>query len=218
MTVSPSTPMPVGARSLGEERDEPTVFVIDDDPAVLRSLRALLTVVFPRVECFSSAREFLEACVPERPGCLVLDVAMPEMSGLELQERLRREGIELPIVFITAHGNVQMAVEAMQKGAVDFLEKPFREQELWESVRKALEIDSRERLRKAGQKEIEDRLARLTPGERRVLDLILEGKSNREIAVELTLSVRTVEDRRARLMRKMEAQSIAELVRLATAR
>lgn len=196
-------------------QSEPTVFVIDDDPAVLRSLGALVKVVFPHVECFSSAVDFLRQYAPDQPGCLVLDVAMPEMSGLELQQRLGQEKVDLPIVFITAHGNVQMAVGAMQAGAVNFLEKPFREQDLWESIRKALEVDAHNRRRKSRRKEIEDRIARLTSGEREVLDLILQGKFNKEIAAELNLSVRTVEDRRARLMKKMEAHSVAELVQLA---
>lgn len=194
----------------------PTVFLVDDDPAVLRSLSALVRVMFPKVECYASAVEFRRAYDASRPGCLVLDVAMPEMSGLELQQWLRRENIELPIVFITAHGNVRMAVDAMQGGAVNFLEKPFHEQELWESIRKALEVDAENRRRRAQHDEAAQRLARLTPGEREVLDLILQGKYNKEIAAELNLSVRTVEDRRARLMKKMGARSVAELVQAAT--
>jgi two-component system response regulator FixJ len=198
--------------------DEPTVFVVDDDPAVLRSLSALVRVVFPRVEVFSSASEFLAGYNPERPGCLVLDVAMPDMSGLDLQRKLTEEKIDLPIVFITAHGNVQMAVGAMRAGAVNFLEKPFHEQELWDSIRNALELDGQNRRRQARRRQIEERLNQLSPGEREVLDLILEGKYNKEIAAQLNLSVRTIEDRRAKLMRKMGAGSVAELVQLATAR
>jgi len=195
--------------------DEPTVFVVDDDPAMLRSLASLVKVVFPQVEAYASATEFLRAYHPERSGCLVLDVAMPGMSGLELQHRLKRDKIELPVVFITGHGNVQMAVGAMQDGAVNFLEKPFHEQELWDSIRKGLELCVRNRRRKARRAEAEKRISRLTPGEREVLDLILEGKLNKEIATNLRLSIRTVEDRRARLMKKMQAGSVAELVQLA---
>ena len=194
---------------------EPTVFLVDDDPAVLRSLTALVKVVFPRAEAYGSATEFLAAYHPGRPGCLVLDVAMPGMNGLELQRKLAEEKVDLPVVFITGHGNVQMAVGAMQAGAVNFLEKPFREQELWDSVRRALDLDVQNRRRKARRNRVEKRIARLTPGEREVLDLILEGKLNKEIASELGLSIRTVEDRRARLMKKMEAKSVAELVQLA---
>lgn len=198
--------------------EEPTVFLVDDDPAVLRSLTALVKVVFPRVEAYGSAAEFLAAYHADRPGCLVLDVAMPRMSGLELHRQLLEEKTALPVVFITGHGNVQMAVEAMQAGAVDFLEKPFREQQLWDSIRKALQLDERNRRRQARRRQAEMRIARLTPGERDVLDLILEGKLNKEIAAGLSLSVRTVEDRRARLMKKMQVNSVVELVRLATAR
>ena len=196
-------------------REEPTVFLVDDDSAVLRSLVSLVKAVFPRVEAFSSAAEFLKAYEPGRPGCLVLDVAMPEMSGLELQRKLLEEKTDLPVVFVTGHANVQMAVGAMQAGAVDFLEKPFQEQELWDSIRKALKADEQNRRQRARRCQAEDRLSRLTRGEREVLDLILEGKFNKEIASELDLSIRTIEDRRAKLMKKMDARSVAELVQLA---
>jgi FixJ family two-component response regulator len=195
--------------------DEPTVFVVDDDPAVLRSLTALIKVVFPRVEAYGSAAEFLAAYQPDRPGCLVLDVAMPRMSGLELHRKLIEEKADPPVVFVTGHGNVQMAVGAMQAGAVNFLEKPFREQELWDSIRRALELDECNRRRKARRCQAEERISRLTVGEREVLDLILEGRLNKEIAAELGLSIRTVEDRRARLMKKTQAKSVAGLVQLA---
>jgi two-component system response regulator FixJ len=195
--------------------DEPTVFVVDDDPAVLRSMTALVQVVFPRAEGYCSAAEFLAAYRPGRPGCLVLDVAMPRMSGLELHRKLIEDRIDLPVVFVTGHANVQMAVGAMQAGAVNFLEKPFREQDLWDSIRRALELDERNRRRKARRCRAQERIAQLTPGEREVLDLILEGKLNKEIAAQLGLSIRTVEDRRARLMKKTEANSVAELVQLA---
>ena len=194
---------------------EPTIFLVDDDPAVLRSLTSLVEVVFPKVLAFSSAVDFLAAYKSPCPGCLVLDVAMPGLNGLELQRKLVQDKIELPIVFITGHGNVQMAVGAMQAGAVNFLEKPFHEQELWDSIRKALEIDSQHRRRRTRRHRVEERMAILSEGERAVLNLILDGKLNKEIAAELGLSNRTVEDRRARLMKKMGARSIAELVQLA---
>ena len=194
---------------------DPTVFLIDDDPAVLRSLTALVEVVFPKVKAYGSAAEFLAAFQPPCPGCLVLDVAMPGLNGLELQRKLIQDKIDLPIVFITGHGNVQMAVSAMQAGAVNFLEKPFHEQELWDSIRKALELDSHNRRRRARRQRVEERLALLSEGERAVLNLVIEGKLNKEIAAELQLSNRTVEDRRARLMKKMGARSVAELVQLA---
>jgi two-component system, LuxR family, response regulator FixJ len=192
-----------------------TIFLVDDDPAVLRSLTALVEVVFPKVKAFNSATEFLDAYKDNCPGCLVLDVAMPGLNGLELQRKLIQDKIDLPIVFITGHGNVQMAVDAMQSGAINFLEKPFREQELWDSIRKALDVDSQNRRRRARRNRVEQRLACLSEGERAVLNLILEGKLNKEIAADLGLSNRTVEDRRARLMKKMGARSVAELVQLA---
>ncbi len=194
---------------------DPTVFIVDDDPAVLRSLTALVEVVFPKVRAYASAADFLAAYQPPCPGCLVLDVAMPVLNGLELQRKLIQDKIDLPIVFITGHGNVQMAVSAMQAGAVNFLEKPFHEQELWDSIRKALELDAHSRRRRARRQRVEERLELLSEGERAVLNLILEGKPNKEIAAELSLSNRTVEDRRARLMKKMGARSVAELVQLA---
>ena len=194
--------------------DEATVFLVDDDPAALRAIAATVKVVFPRVEAFSSAAEFLAAYRADRPGCLVLDVAMPGMSGLELQRKLIHDKITLPVIFVTGHANVPMAVEAMQLGAVNFLEKPVQEQELWDSIRKAMELDAQNRRRRARRQRAEERLARLTPGERAVLNLILEGKMNKEIAAELGLSTRTIEDRRAKLMKKMDAGCLAELVQL----
>ena len=193
--------------------DEATVFLVDDDPAALRVLAALIRVVFPHVKTFESAAEFLLA-YRHQHGCLVLDVAMPEMSGLELHRKLLQDKITLPVIFVTGHGNVPMAVEAMQMGAVNFLLKPVQEQALWESIRRALELDQRNRRRRARRQRAEERLARLTHGEREVLNLILEGKMNKEIATQLKLSTRTIEDRRAKMMKKMHAKSLAELVQM----
>jgi two-component system, LuxR family, response regulator FixJ len=193
---------------------ESTVFLVDDDPAMLRSVAALVEIVFPRVETFASAADFLAAYQPDRPGCLVLDVAMPGMNGLELQQRLLAEKIDLPIVFVTGHANVPMAVEAMQAGAVNFLEKPFHDQQLWDSIRAALDLDMQNRRRKTRRQALQDRLAQLNEGERAVLNLILDGKINKTIAEELGISTRTVEDRRSRIMKKMDASSVAELVQL----
>ncbi|NLS90827.1 MAG: response regulator transcription factor [Planctomycetaceae bacterium] len=191
-----------------------TVYVVDDDAASRRLIASLLEAIFPYVQAFESAAEFLDAYENGRPGCLVLDVAMPGMSGLELQRTLVDRGIQLPIVFLTGHANVQMAVGAMQAGAVNFLEKPFREQELWESVRHALDLDRKRRKERVGRTDGEQRVSKLAPGEREVLALILEGMFNKEIAAQLNLSIRTVEDRRARLMRKLEVNSVVELVQL----
>jgi len=200
------------------KEQKPTVFVVDDDAAVRDSLRLLLKSVGLPVEVFESGQDFLDAERDDRPGCLVLDVAMPGMNGLELQRKLLDEKIELPVVFITGHGNVQMAVGAMQSGAVNFLEKPFHEQELWDSIRGALDLDEKRRRRRDRRTDVEERFTRLSQGERQVLDLIMDGKYNKEIAAELDLSVRTIEDRRSRLMQKMEANSVAELVQLAMTR
>jgi two-component system, LuxR family, response regulator FixJ len=194
--------------------NEATVFLVDDDPTALRALTAMVKVVFPRVEAFSSAAEFLNAYRGDRPGCLVLDIAMPGMNGIELHRKLIGEKIAPPVVFITGYGNVPMAVEAMRMGAVSFLEKPVQEQELWDSIRRALELDAQNRRRRARRQRAEERLTRLSVGEREVLNLILEGKMNKEIALDLGLSTRTVEDRRAKLMKKMGAKSLAELVQL----
>lgn len=172
-----------------------------------------MKVVFPHVVTFSSAAEFLEGYHHE-PGCLVLDVAMPGMSGLELQRKLVHDKVTLPVVFVTGHGNIPMAVEAMQLGAINFLEKPVQEQALWDSIRRGLEQDAQNRRRRARRQRADERLTKLTPGEREVLNLILEGKLNKEIASELGLSTRTIEDRRAKLMKKMGASSLAELIQL----
>jgi two-component system, LuxR family, response regulator FixJ len=194
--------------------DEATVFLVDDDPAALRALAALVKVVFPRVEPYASATEFLATVSVDRPGCLVLDVAMPGMNGLELHRKLIQGKVTLPVIFVTGHGNVPMAVEAMQMGAVNFLEKPVQEQALWDSIRQAIELDTQCRRRRARRQRVQERLAQLTSGEREVLDLILEGKMNKEIATDLGLSTRTVEDRRAKLMKKMGTKSLAELIQL----
>jgi FixJ family two-component response regulator len=188
-----------------------TVFVVDDDDAVRTSLRLLLKSVGLPVETFGSAQEFLDA---DRAGCLVLDIRMPGMSGLELQQKLNEIHAITPIVFITGHGDVPMAVEAMQHGAVDFIQKPFRDQDLIDRINQALERDKENR---AGLKErdaIRRRMEQLTPREREVLDLVTQGKANKVIAGDLNVSQRTVEIHRARVMEKMGASSLAHLVRM----
>jgi FixJ family two-component response regulator len=191
-----------------------TVFVVDDDDAVRTSLRLLLKSVGLPVETFGSAQEFLDAFDSDRAGCLVLDIRMPGMSGLELQQRLNEIHAIVPIVFITGHGDVPMAVEAMQHGAVDFIQKPFRDQDLIDRINQALEKD---RDNRAGLKErdaIRRRMQQLTPREREVLDLVTQGKANKVIAGDLNVSQRTVEIHRARVMEKMGASSLAHLVRM----
>jgi two-component system response regulator FixJ len=191
-----------------------TVFVVDDDDAVRTSLRLLLKSVGLPVETFGSAQEFLDAFDADRAGCLVLDIRMPGMSGLELQQKLNEMHAIIPIVFITGHGDVPMAVEAMQHGAVDFIQKPFRDQDLIDRINQALERDKENR---AGLKErdaIRRRMEQLTPREREVLDLVTQGKANKVIAGDLNVSQRTVEIHRARVMEKMGASSLAHLVRM----
>jgi RNA polymerase sigma factor (sigma-70 family) len=194
--------------------EEATVLLVDNDPAALRAMLKTVKVVFPRVETFSTSAEFLATYDPDRPSCLVLEVALRGMSGLELQRKLVHDKIAIPIIFVTGHANVAMAVEAMQMGAINFFEKPVQEQRLWDSIRKAIEVDTQNRRRASRRRHAEERLSKLSPGEREVLDLILEGKMNKEIAAELGLSTRTIEDRRAKLMKKMDAQCVVELVRL----
>lgn len=193
---------------------EPTVFVVDDDPGVGDSIRLLLRSVGLPSEVFSSAMDFLEAYETERAGCLVLDVRMPGMSGLDLQARLQEMGSTLPIIFVTAHGDVPMAVDAVKAGALDFIQKPFRDQELLDKIQEALEVDARWRAERRDLVEIRSRLGSLTPRETEVLDLVLSGEPNKAIARALEISQRTVEIHRARVMEKMQVRSVPMLVQL----
>ena len=190
------------------------VYVVDDDPAIRYAMQALMESVNLRHEIFSSADEFLKNEAEHRAGCLVLDIRMPGLGGLELQEELIERGSTLPIIFITGHGDVPMAVEAMQKGAVDFIQKPFRDQELLDRVRDALMTDKEQRAELERHAEVEQRLEKLTKREREVFDLVVTGKPNKVIAYELGVSQRTVEIHRARVMDKMQARSLADLVRM----
>jgi FixJ family two-component response regulator len=166
------------------------------------------------VQAYASAQEFLEGFDARRSGCLVLDIRMPGMSGLELQEELNTRGAMLPIIFITGHGDVPMAVEAMQRGAMDFLQKPFRDQELVDRINKALEKDRAGRELLGNRERIRASIAGLTPREREVMSLVAQGKANKVIAADLELSQRTVEIHRAHVMEKMGANSLAHLVRM----
>lgn len=196
-------------------KDKPsTVFVVDDDDAVRTSLRLLLKSVGLPVETFGSAQEFLDSFDADRAGCLVLDIRMPGMSGLELQLKLNEMHAIAPIVFITGHGDVPMAVEAMQHGAVDFIQKPFRDQDLIDRINQALEKDRENRDGLRERDAIRNRIGQLTPREREVLDLVTKGKANKVIAGDLDVSQRTVEIHRARVMEKMGASSLAHLVRM----
>lgn len=192
----------------------PTVFIVDDDDRVRDAIGLLLeSVKLPSVG-FASAAEFLNAFDPEQPGCLVLDLRMPGMSGTELQSRLRAMGSRTPIVFVTAHGDVPTAVEAVKAGAVDFIQKPFRDQKLLDMIHEALEQDARARAAEEEAGAIEARLASLTPREREVLALVTMGKRNKTMARELGISQRTVEVHRARMLEKMQARSVSELVQM----
>lgn len=191
-----------------------TVFVVDDDEAMRSSMAWLIESEGLRVETFDSAQSFLAACYPGRAGCLLLDVRMPGMSGLELQEHLRHRQMRLPVIIITGHGDVPMAVRAMKAGAVDFIEKPFDDETLLATIQRALELDAYQRSQQAGRAEIAARLAQLTPREHEVMLMVTDGMSNKEIANELGVSAKTVEAHRARVMEKMEARSLAELVRM----
>ena len=192
---------------------EVTVFVVDDDPGVLDALGLLLRSDGLRSLGFASAAAFLEAYDPDVPGCLILDLRMPEMSGAELQSRLRSMDSDLPVIFVTAHGDVPTAVSAMKAGAVDFIQKPFTDEKLLDKVHQALELDVRRRRERAGLEAIRGHLESLTPREREVLALVVEGKHNKNIARALGISQRTVEAHRARLMHKMDASSVPSLVK-----
>jgi two-component system response regulator FixJ len=190
------------------------VFVVDDDTGVRSSIRLLLKSVGITATPYGSASEFLAAYDVAQPGCLILDIRMPGMSGLELQQELNRRGAVIPVVFITGHGDIPMAVEAMQQGAFDFLQKPFRDQDLIDRVQRALERDSEHRRSLRETDGIQERLTSLTPREREVLDLLTQGKQNKVMAADLGLSQRTVEIHRAHVMEKMGARSVAQLVRM----
>ncbi len=192
----------------------PLVFIVDDDEAVRNSLRLLVKSVGLPAAAAKSAQEFLAGYDSDQPGCLVLDVRMPGMSGIELQQELNARGAVIPVIFITGHGDIPMAVEAMQQGAFDFLQKPFRDQDLVDRIQLALAKDRTNRDELTQRSRIRERLATLTPREREVLDLIVAGKPNKIMAADLGLSQRTVEIHRARVMEKMAASSLAQLVRM----
>jgi len=194
---------------------EPTVFIVDDDAAMRDSLRWLLESVGLSAETFGTAEEFLRAYAPQRPGCLVLDVRMPGMSGLSLQDTLVGRKVRLPIIIVTGYAEVPTAVRALKTGAVDFLQKPFSDDVLLERVRLAIELDREARAAQARRADADARYAQLTTREREVMALVVAGKPNKVIAAELNLSPKTVEVHRANVMKKMEADSVAELVRLA---
>ncbi len=195
----------------------PTVFVVDDDPAMRQSMSRLLESVNLSVETFDSARAFLDAYQPDRPGCLVVDVRMPGMSGLELQEKLLEDGVTLPVIIVTGHGDVPMAVNAVKRGALDFIEKPFRAQPLLDRIQEALDRDAELRQRESTRKRVAARLSNLTPREHEVMEMLVRGQSVKQIAADLGLSHKTVQVHRAHIMEKTQAGSLPDLVHLAAA-
>lgn len=193
-----------------------TVFVVDDDPAVREGLQWLLEADGLRVATYESAEAFLADYDPAAPGCLVLDMRMRGMDGLALQARLAEMSQRLPVIMLTAHGDIALAVRAVKAGAVDFLEKPVGDQVLLDGVHKALRLDQRLRAADADQQRTRERLARLTPREREVLELILVGRSSKQIAANLDITEKTVEAHRGSIMQKMEVHSAVELARIVT--
>ncbi|MGC1274539.1 MAG: response regulator transcription factor [Planctomycetaceae bacterium] len=204
--------------SSGPPRRTATVFIVDDDPGMRKSLTWLVESVDLQVETFGSASEFLEAYDPERPGCLLCDVRMPGMSGLEMQERLRTIGSTLPVIMMTGYGDITSAVRAMKAGAIDFLEKPISDQVLLDHIQRAIARDSSTRTGRGELLKIGQRLSLLTRREQEVMSLVVEGYSSKEIASLLNVSFKTVEAHRAKIMRKMEARSVPHLIRMSLMR
>jgi FixJ family two-component response regulator len=193
----------------------PTIFIVDDDAAVRKGIARLLRSAGLSVAAFASPREFLEHHDPKAPGCLVLDVAMPGLNGLELQQSLLANGHELAIVFLTGHGDIPMSVQAMKRGAVDFLTKPVNDHDLLAAVRVAIEKDRLQRAERAEVADIQQRLATLTPRELEVLQHVITGQLNKQIAADLGTVEKTIKVHRARVLEKMHVHSVAELVHLA---
>ncbi len=197
-----------------EKEVQPTIYVVDDDDGMRRALDTLLSTVGYKTAVFSRPSEFLSQFKPEAHSCLVLDIRMPEMSGLEVQQQLNRRGSMLPVIFITGHGDVPMAVQAMKEGAFEFIQKPFRDQDLLDRINHALKQDADNRTNAARRSEVQHRLESLTPREKQVMNFIVDGSANKVIAIDLGLSERTVEIHRAKVMEKMGARSVAHLVKL----
>ena len=200
--------------STKDSRRKPVIYVVDDDEGMRRALTVLMTTVGYNAVGFAKAADFLAKFDADQHGCLVLDVRMPEMSGLEVQQQLNRSGALLPLIMVTGHGDIPMAVQAMKDGAFDFLQKPFRDQELLDRINAALKQDSENRAMLEQQVDLKRRAESLTPREREVMNLVVDGKANKVIAIDLGLSERTVEIHRANVMEKMGARSVAHLVKM----
>lgn len=195
-------------------RKKPTVYIVDDDDGMRRALSVLMSTVGYNAVSFERPTEFLQKLDPNQPGCLVLDVRMPELSGLEVQQQLNRSGSMLPVILITGHGDIPMAVQAMKDGAFDFLQKPFRDQDLLDRINGALRQDAENRETVERHADLKRRSESLTPREREVMGLVVDGRANKVIAIDLGLSERTVEIHRANVMEKMQARSVAHLVKM----
>jgi FixJ family two-component response regulator len=194
--------------------NEQIVYIVDDDEDVREGFGLLMDTVGQPYRTFDSALAFLEAYDPAMDGCLVLDIRMPRMTGLELQERLNEMGSLLPIIFMTGHGDIPMAVDAMRRGALDFIRKPFREQDLLERINEALDLESGRRKRELDLQRLNDRVASLTEREREVFKRVADGEMNKVIAQDLGISERTVELHRSQVMKKLEVRTLAQLVRM----
>jgi len=194
--------------------DEQTVLVVDDDEGVREGIGLLLETVGQRYELFDSATEFLKTGDLQGAGCLVLDIRMPRMSGLELQQRLKAQGSSIPIIFITGHGDVPMAVEAMRDGALDFIRKPFRDQDLLDRINEALQHDAGARKTQRNHQDFRDRIASLSERELEVFNRVADGDMNKTIGIDLGISERTVEVHRSNVMKKLNARTLAQLVRV----
>lgn len=190
------------------------VFVIDDDASMRDAISRLLNAVGLTVQTFASAREFLAGRLPDVPGCAVLDVRLPGLSGLDLQREMVERGIHIPVIFITGHGDIPMSVQAMKAGAVEFLTKPFRDQDLLDAVRSGIQLDRQGRKERAELAELRDGLRQLTPREREVMSLVVAGLLNKQIALRLGTSEKTIKIHRSHVMQKMRADSLADLVRM----
>jgi FixJ family two-component response regulator len=197
-----------------DPKAKPTIYIVDDDDGMRRALTALMTTVGYHAVPFARPSEFLAKYDPQQRGCLVLDVRMPEMSGLEVQQQLNRSGALIPVILITGHGDIPMAVQAMKDGAFDFLQKPFRDQELLDRINAALKQDAENRAAVERHADVKARAESLTPREREVMGLVVDGRANKVIAIDLGLSERTVEIHRGNVMEKMGARSVAHLVKM----
>lgn len=207
LTMVPPSPAPA-------DNEAPTVFFVDDDASVRKSVRFLVESIGIRIETFESAREFLDAFDPSRPGCLVLDIRMPGMSGLDLQDHLREQGHLIPTIILTGYGEVDLAVRAMKAGAVDFLEKPISDQTLIDHINRSLEIDAGNRRSEETRCKVQSGYKRLTKREKEVMWYVVDGMSSKEIGADLNVSFKTIEAHRGKIMSKMEAHNVPHLIRM----